>query len=135
MDQFEVHPLFGGGEVHWYTITNHTLWLALTVLAVSLLMVWGSRGRALVPSRAQSVAESIYGFTHKMIEDIAGKEGLKYFPYIMTVFLFILFGQRAGADPGQLRADLAYRGYRDPRARGVHHRYRDRLLQARRCTS
>ena len=57
MDQFMVHPLFGDGEVHWYTITNHTLWLALTVLAVSLLMIWGSRGRALVPSRAQSVAE------------------------------------------------------------------------------
>ena len=33
MDQFEVHPLFGGTEVHWYTITNHTLWLALAVIA------------------------------------------------------------------------------------------------------
>ena len=90
MDQFQVHPLFGGTEVHWYTITNHTLWLALTVVAVSLLMVWGARGRALVPSRSQSIAESIYGFTHKMIEDVAGREGLKYFPYILTVFLFIL---------------------------------------------
>jgi F-type H+-transporting ATPase subunit a len=90
MDQFEVVPLFGGTEVHWYTITNHTLWLALSVLALSLLMVWGARGRALVPSRSQSVAESIYGFTHKMIEDVAGREGLKYFPYILTVFLFVL---------------------------------------------
>jgi F-type H+-transporting ATPase subunit a len=90
MDQFEVHPLFGGTEVHWYTITNHTLWLALSVIALSLLMVWGARGRALVPSRSQSVAESIYGFTHKMIEDVAGREGLKYFPYILTLFLFVL---------------------------------------------
>ena len=54
-------------------------------------MLVGSRGRALVPSRMQSVAESIYGFGHKMIEDVAGKEGAKYFPYIMTLFLFILF--------------------------------------------
>jgi F-type H+-transporting ATPase subunit a len=91
MEQFEVVPLFGGEEVHWYTLTNATLWMALTVLAVSLIMIGGSRGRALVPTRMQSVAESIYGFVHKMIVDIAGKEGAKYFPYIMTLFLFILF--------------------------------------------
>lgn len=91
MDQFQVHPLFGGTEVHWYTPTNATLWMGLTVLAVSLLMVAGSGGRALVPSRAQSAAEVTYGFVSKMIEDIAGKEGLKYFPYIFTLFLFILF--------------------------------------------
>ena len=57
MDQFEVHPLFGGTEVHWYTPTNATLWMALTVIGVSLLMIGGARGRALVPSRAQSMAE------------------------------------------------------------------------------
>jgi F-type H+-transporting ATPase subunit a len=65
--------------------------MALTVIAVSLLLVTGSRGRALVPSRWQSVAETIYGFTYKMIEDVTGKEGVKYFPYIITLFLFILF--------------------------------------------
>jgi F-type H+-transporting ATPase subunit a len=91
MDQFEVHPLFGDGPVHWYTITNATLWMLLTVAAVALLMIWGARGRALVPTRAQSMAESVYGFGYKMVEDVAGKEGTKYFPYIMTVFLFILF--------------------------------------------
>jgi F-type H+-transporting ATPase subunit a len=91
MEQFEVVPLFGGDEVHWYTLTNATLWMAITVLVVSLLMIGGSRGRALVPTRMQSIAESIYGFVHKMIVDITGKEGAKYFPYIMTLFLFILF--------------------------------------------
>jgi F-type H+-transporting ATPase subunit a len=91
MDQFEVWPLFGGETVHWYTLTNATLWMALVVVAASLLLVAGSRGRALVPSRAQSVAESVYGFTYKMIEDVAGREGAKYFPYIMTLFMFVLF--------------------------------------------
>jgi F-type H+-transporting ATPase subunit a len=91
MEQFEVHPLFGDGPVHWYTLTNATLWMALAVAGISVLMIWGSRGRALVPSRSQSIAESVYGFGYKMVEDVAGKEGLKYFPYIMTVFLFILF--------------------------------------------
>jgi F-type H+-transporting ATPase subunit a len=91
MEQFEVWPLFGGTEVHWYTPTNATLWMALAVAAVSLLMIAGLRGRALVPSRGQSVAEVVYGFGRKMVEDVAGKEGAKYFPYIMTIFMFILF--------------------------------------------
>jgi F-type H+-transporting ATPase subunit a len=91
MDQFRVEPLFGGEAVHWYTPTNATLWMLLTVLAITLVMVVGVRGRALIPSRAQSAAEVIYSFVRKMVEDVAGKEGLKYFPYILTVFLFILF--------------------------------------------
>jgi F-type H+-transporting ATPase subunit a len=91
MDQFRVEPLFGGEAVHWYTPTNATLWMLLTVLAITLVMVVGARGRALIPSRAQTAAEVIYSFVRKMVEDVAGKEGLKYFPYILTVFLFILF--------------------------------------------
>ena len=91
MDQFMVKPLFGGESVHWYTPTNATLWMALTIVAVSLLMVTGARGRALIPSRAQSMAELTYGFVRKMVEDVAGKEGVKYFPYVLTLFLFILF--------------------------------------------
>jgi F-type H+-transporting ATPase subunit a len=90
MDQFLVEPLFGDGPVHWYTPTNATLWMALTVIAISLLMVFGARGRSLIPSRAQSAAEVTYGFAHKMVTDVAGKEGAKYFPYILTVFLFVL---------------------------------------------
>lgn len=91
MDQFRVHPIFGGTEVSWYTPTNATLWMAFTLLAITLLLVWGARGRALVPSRAQSAAEMTYGFVRKTVEDVAGKEGMKYFPYIFTLFLFILF--------------------------------------------
>ena len=58
--------------MHWYTPTNATLWMALAVIAVSLLLIAGSRGRALVPSRGQSVAELVYGFGRKMVEDVAG---------------------------------------------------------------
>ena len=101
MDQFIVRPLFGeaGDPVHWYTITNVTLWMALAVGAVALLMVLGTRGRAIVPGRSQSVAELAYGFVHKMVEDVAGKEALKYFPYIFTLFLFILFANFLGLIP------------------------------------
>lgn len=99
MDQFIVKPLFGGDSVGLFTITNVTLWMGLTVLAVSALMVWGSSGRALVPSRAQSMAEVLYGFVYKMVEDVAGHDGVKYFPYIMTLFLFILFANLLGLLP------------------------------------
>lgn len=91
LDQFIVKPLIGDGPVHWYTVTNATLWMAIAVVCIVLLLVTGTRGRAVVPNRTQSIAELIYGFVYKMVEDVTGKEGLRYFPYIMTLFLFILF--------------------------------------------
>ncbi len=91
LDQFIVKPLFGDGAVQWYTPTNVTLWLALAILATIALFVMGSRGRAIVPTRVQSVAELFYGFIYKMVEDVCGKDGVKYFPYIMTIFVFIFF--------------------------------------------
>jgi len=99
MDQFLVRPLFGGAEIHWYTPTNVTLWMGLTVLAIVLVLVVGSRGRAIVPSRMQSIAELTFGMVHKMLEDITGKEGLKYFPYVMTLFCFIVFANFIGLIP------------------------------------
>lgn len=99
MDQFIVKPLFGDGPVHWYTPTNVTLWMFLVALAVIALLVLGTRGRAIVPNRAQSIAELAYGLVHKMVEDIAGKDGLKYFPYIMTLFMFVVFGNLLGLVP------------------------------------
>lgn len=99
MDQFQVRPLFGDGEVGLLTITNATLWMALSILAITLLFVVGTRGRAIVPSRTQSVAELAYGFVHKMVEDVAGRDALKFFPYIFTLFLFILFSNFLGLLP------------------------------------
>ena len=99
MDQFIVTPLFGGDMVSWYTPTNVTLWMALTVLAATAMMVYGSRGRAVVPTRAQSVAELTYSFIYKMVEDVAGRDAVRFFPYIMTVFLFVLFANLLGLIP------------------------------------
>ena len=99
MDQFIVKPLFGDGAVAWYTPTNVTFWMVLTLLAIIALLVLGTRGRAIVPSRTQSIAELAYGFIYKMVEDVAGKDGVKYFPYIMTLFMFILFSNFLGLLP------------------------------------
>ncbi len=61
MDQFKIQPLFNDGPIHWYTITNATLWMAVVLLCVLALFVIGTRGRAIIPSRMQSVAELGYG--------------------------------------------------------------------------
>ena len=62
LDQFIVKPLFGDGAIHWYTPTNVTLWMAIAVLCIVALFVLGSRGRAIVPTRVQSIGELLYGF-------------------------------------------------------------------------
>ena len=99
MDQFQVTPLFGGGTVEWFTITNVTLWMGLTVLSIVALLVFGARGRALVPTRSQSVAELAYGLVYKMVEDVTGKDGVVYFPSLMTVFMFLLMANFLGLLP------------------------------------
>ncbi len=100
MHQFEIHPLFGGETIHWYTPTNVTLWMGVAVVAMILLLVLGTSRRAIVPGRMQSVVELMYGFVHKMIEDISGHDGVRFFPYIMTLFTFIVFSNFLGLIPG-----------------------------------
>jgi F-type H+-transporting ATPase subunit a len=106
--------------------------MALAVAAVAALMVMGTGGRAVIPSRSQSMAELAYGFVRKMVEDVAGKDALKFFPYIFTLFLFILLANFLGLIPMSftttshiaVTAILAFRG--------VHHRDVGRLRQERR---
>ncbi len=99
MDQFIVKPLFGDGAIAWYTPTNVTLWLFLAILAIIGLLVLSTSKRAIVPTRMQSIAELAYGFIYKMLEDICGKEGVKFFPYVMTLFMFIVSANFLGLIP------------------------------------
>ena len=99
MDQFIVKPLIGDGPVHWYTPTNVTLWMAIALLVLTGLCVLATRHRGIVPSRLQSVAELFYGFIHNMVEEVTGHEGAKFFPYIMTLFMFIFLANILGLIP------------------------------------
>jgi F-type H+-transporting ATPase subunit a len=99
MDQFIVKPLFGGDHIAWYTVTNVTMWMAIAVLVIAALLMLGTRRRAIVPSRSQSVAELLYGFIYNMVEEVTGHDGVKYFPYVMTLFLFVLFSNLLGLLP------------------------------------
>jgi F-type H+-transporting ATPase subunit a len=100
LDQFLITPLFGDGPIHWYTITNATLWMALAMLAIVFVFVIGSSGRALIPSRLQSVGEMAHDFVRNMVVDVTGEDGAKYFPLVMTLFVFILFANFLGLIPG-----------------------------------
>jgi len=99
MDQFHVKPLFGEGPVHWYTFTNVTLWMLLGVLAIAALFILGTGEKGLVPGRIQSIAESAYMFVYKTVEDVTGHDGVKFFPYVFTLFLFIVFMNFLGLLP------------------------------------
>ena len=99
LDQFEVTRLFGEGPIAWYTLTNVTAWMALAVICIVLLLVVGTSKRAVVPGRTQSVAEMAYGFVYTMVEDVTGKDAVKYFPYIFTLFIFILISNFLGLLP------------------------------------
>lgn len=98
MDQFVIHP-FGGGEMGLFSVTNSTLWMVLAIAAISGLTIVGTSGRAIVPSRIQSVAELLYGFVRQMVVDVLGDDGPKFFPYIFVLFVFILFSNLLGLVP------------------------------------
>jgi F-type H+-transporting ATPase subunit a len=99
LDQFIVKPLFGDGPIAWYTPTNVTLWMGIAVLCIIALFVLGTSRRAVVPGRVQSVGEVLYTFVRKMVVDVTGEEGAAFFPYIMTIFVFILFANFLGLVP------------------------------------
>ena len=99
MDQFIVGPLFGDEHMGLFTVTNQTLWLAVGVLIAFALLALPTRNATLVPGRMQSVAESLYMFVRKMAADVLGEDGKKYFPYIFTIFIFILISNVAGLIP------------------------------------
>jgi len=99
MEQFTISPLFGDNELGLLTITNSTLWMALVLAAASALFIFGMRGRALVPTRTQSAAEIVYGFVRSMVTDVLGEQGVAFFPYIFTLFIFVLFSNLLGLLP------------------------------------
>ncbi|WP_372003970.1 F0F1 ATP synthase subunit A [Tistrella mobilis] len=100
LEQFHIKRLvdlqIGGVDI---SFTNSSLWMFIAIAAVTLFLTLGSRNRALVPGRGQSMAEMSYEFVANMLRDNVGSEGRKYFPFIFTLFMFILFANLAGMLP------------------------------------
>ena len=81
------------------SFTNSSLFMVLTVITISLFLIGGMRKGALVPGRWQSMAELSYVFIANMIKDTVGSEGRPYFPFIFTIFMFVLVGNLWGMMP------------------------------------
>ena len=81
------------------SLTNAGLFMVITVVAITAFLTIGMRPRSLVPGRLQSLAELSYEFIAGMIRDNVGSEGRKYFPFIFSLFMFILFANLIGLIP------------------------------------
>jgi F-type H+-transporting ATPase subunit a len=90
--QFELKNFFTLGHIGPYEIafTNSALFMVLALLLTAALMLIPTRSRSLVPSRAQSVAEITFEFVANTIQSTAGKEGMKFFPLVFSLFIFVL---------------------------------------------
>ncbi|WP_436643266.1 F0F1 ATP synthase subunit A [Microbaculum sp. FT89] len=100
MHQFEIQRILplniGGLDV---SFTNSALFMVIVVALVSLFTIASMGGRALVPGRMQSLAELSYEFVANMVRENTGTEGMRYFPFIFTLFMFILFANMLGMVP------------------------------------
>lgn len=101
MHQFEIKRLVPL-ELFGYdiTFTNSSLMMVLALVAISLYLYFAMSRRALVPGRIQSTAEMLYEYVADMVRGSVGKEGMKYFPWIFTIFIFILTLNMFGMVPG-----------------------------------
>src|SRR5262245_20107439 len=99
--QFEITKFatiahIGGHEI---AITNSAIFMAITVVGIAALLIGGSSARALVPGRMQSMAELSYEFVANMIQNTAGTAGMRFFPLVFSLFMFILVANMIGIIP------------------------------------
>lgn len=83
------------------SFTNSSLAMVISALIVAVFLILSMQGRALVPTRLQSLAEMSYEFIANMVREAAGSEGMKFFPLVFTLFMFILAGNLLGMFPKQ----------------------------------
>ena len=100
LKQFEVNTLvpvkLGGVDA---SFTNASLFMVIAVLAITFFLTMSMRRRSLVPGRWQSLAELSYEFIAGMVRDNVGSEGRRYFPFVFSLFMFILFANMIGLIP------------------------------------
>ena len=81
------------------SLTNSATFMLLTVVAIGVFLILGMRRPAMVPGRWQSMVELSYVFIANLVKDTVGTEGRPYFPFIFTVFMFVLVGNLIGMVP------------------------------------
>ncbi|CAN1490221.1 AtpB F0F1-type ATP synthase, subunit a [Rhabdaerophilaceae bacterium] len=101
MHQFEVSTLvdfkFLGADL---SFTNASLWMLIALGVICLITIYGSASRSLVPGRLQSLAEISYEFVASTLTGVTGKEGLRFFPFVFSLFMFVFAANLLGMIPG-----------------------------------
>lgn len=101
LHQFEITPIIpievAGTDL---SFTNSALFMVIASSLVAVFLIWSMRKSSLVPGRFQSMAELSYEMVAGMVRDNVGDEGRGYFPFVFTLFMFVLFGNLLGLIPG-----------------------------------
>ena len=101
MHQFSVYRI--GPEIKIAGIdlsfTNASLFMVISASIICLLLFFGTRDKKLIPSKIQLISEIFYNFIAKMISDTAGSKAKPYFPFIFSLFMFVLFCNMVGMLP------------------------------------
>jgi F-type H+-transporting ATPase subunit a len=102
--QFQINNLFefgtiGGEDGAQIAFTNSALFMVLTVGLIGAFLLLSTRGRGLVPGRLQLLSEMSYEFVANMVRSSAGTEGMKFFPFVYSLFMFILIANLLGMFP------------------------------------
>ena len=101
MHQFEVYRI--GPEINLgginLSFTNASLFMTISAALILLFLFLGTKKKSLIPSKIQFITESSYTFVAKMISDTAGTSAKSFFPFIFTLFMFVLFCNMIGMLP------------------------------------
>ena len=102
LDQFEINPLvnFEVGGVN-LAFTNSSVSMVITVLFTTLFLTLTVNPRSIVPSRMQLISELCYNFIAQLLNDTVGDQGKRYFPFVFSIFMFVLIGNMVGMIPYQ----------------------------------
>lgn len=101
VQQFEIIPLVSFGTLGGFEIafTNSSAYMALTVGLAGAFLLLGTRAQRLVPDRWQSTVEILYEFISKTLRENAGEDGMRFFPLVFSLFMFILVANLIGMFP------------------------------------
>jgi F-type H+-transporting ATPase subunit a len=96
--QFDITDIVPFGD-SGLGVTNASLFMVLTTGLIAAYLILSTQRRALVPNRLQLVSEMLYEFVAGMVTDSAGKEGMKFFPFVFSLFMFVLVANLLGMIP------------------------------------
>jgi len=101
MSQFEVYSIGPKIQIGSFDLsfTNSSLFMVLTVAVISLFFIAATQKKSLIPNKMQLIAEMAFEFVSKMISETAGKDARPYFPFILSLFLFVLVANLLGMLP------------------------------------